>query len=100
MEVRGRLAFCEYMRRVRNAFPDFNNKIEQLVAEGDRVVARLQYTGTHRGEIFGVRPSGKAISYAGAAFSELPGTVSRRDGSSEISSASLSSSQRKHCHES
>lgn len=68
MEARGRMAFCEYMRRVRNAFPDFHNKIEQLVAEGDQVVARLQYTGTHRGEIFGVRPSGKSSSYAGTAF--------------------------------
>lgn len=73
VEVRGRLVFCEYMRRVRNAFPDFHNNFEQLVAEGDRVVARLQYTGTHRGEIFGVRPSGKSISYAGAAFFRIAG---------------------------
>ena len=73
VDVRGRSAFCDYMRRVRNAFPDFHNKIEQLVAEGDRVAARLQYTGTHRGEIFGVRPSGKSIRYAGAAFFRIVG---------------------------
>lgn len=73
VEVRGRLAFCEYMRRVRNAFPDFHNKIEQLVSEGDRVAARLHYTGTHRGEIFGVQPSGVSISYAGAAFFRFAG---------------------------
>jgi len=72
-EVRGRSAFCEYMRRVQNAFPDFHNKIEKLVSEGDQVVARLQYTGTHRGEMFGVRPSGKSISYAGAAFFRIAG---------------------------
>lgn len=72
-EARGRTAFCEYMRRVRNAFPDFHNKIEQLVAEGDRVAARLQYTGTHRGEIFRVQPSGVSISYAGAAFFRIAG---------------------------
>ena len=42
VEVRGRSAFCDSMRRVRTVFPDFHNKIEQLVAEGDRVVARLQ----------------------------------------------------------
>jgi steroid delta-isomerase-like uncharacterized protein len=75
VEMRGRAAFREYMRRVQNAFPDFHNKIEQLVAEGDQVVARLKYTGTHRGEIFGVRPSGKSISYAGAAFFRI--TASR-----------------------
>ena len=67
------MAFCEYMSRVRSAFPDFHNKIEQLVAEGDRVAARLQYTGTHRGEIFGVQPSGVSISYAGAAFFRIAG---------------------------
>jgi steroid delta-isomerase-like uncharacterized protein len=67
-EMCGRAAFCDYMLRVQTAFPDFNNKIEQLVAEGDQVVARLQYTGTHQGEIFSIPPSGKLISYAGAAF--------------------------------
>jgi steroid delta-isomerase-like uncharacterized protein len=73
VEMRGRAAFCQYMRRVQNAFPDFHNKIEQLVAEGDQVVARLKYTGTHRGEIFGMRPSGKSISYASAAFFRIAG---------------------------
>jgi predicted ester cyclase len=62
------------MRQVRNAFPDFHNKIEQLVAEGHQVIARLQYTDTHRGEIFGVRPSGKSISYAGVAFFRIAGS--------------------------
>ena len=39
-----------------------------MTAEDDRVVARVFYRGTHRGEIFGVAPTGKAIRYAGAAF--------------------------------
>lgn len=68
VEMRGRAAFCDYMERVRNAFPDFFNKIEDIVTEGDRVVVRLSYTGTHRGEIFGVGPTGRSIRYAGAAF--------------------------------
>jgi steroid delta-isomerase-like uncharacterized protein len=67
-EMRGRVAFCGYMRRVQGALPDFHNQIEEMVAEGNRVVARLTYTATHRGEIFGVAPTGKRISYAGAAF--------------------------------
>ena len=56
------------MRKVQSAFPDFHNAIVQLTAEDDRVVARTMYRGTHRGEIFGVAPTGKEISYAGAAF--------------------------------
>ncbi len=51
-----------------SAFPDFCNEIEEIVAERNRAVARLTYTGTHRGEIFGVAPTRKKVSYAGAAF--------------------------------
>ena len=96
MEVRGRLAFCECMRRVRNAFPDFNNKIEQLVAEGDRVVARLQYTGTHEERYSACGLQANRSAMQALRFSALPGSTSRRDGSSEISSAALSSSVRTH----
>jgi len=67
-ETKGRAQFCDYMRQVQRAFPDFHNTIEEIVAEDDRVVARLAYRGTHRGEIFGLAPTGKAIAYAGAAF--------------------------------
>jgi steroid delta-isomerase-like uncharacterized protein len=67
-ETKGREAFCEYMRQVLGAFPDFHNTIEEIVSENDGVVARLTYRGTHRGEILGVAPTGKTIEYAGAAF--------------------------------
>lgn len=68
VSVRGRAGFKEYVRTVRRAFPDFHNRIEELIAEGDRVVARLTYTGTHRGELFGIGPSGRRVSYAGVAL--------------------------------
>jgi steroid delta-isomerase-like uncharacterized protein len=67
-ETRGREAFCGYMRKVRSAFPDFHNAVEEMIAEEDRVVARALYSGTHRGELFGVAPTGEKIAYAGAAF--------------------------------
>jgi steroid delta-isomerase-like uncharacterized protein len=67
-ETRGRERFSDYMRQVQRAFPDFHNTVEQIVAEDERAVARLAYRGTHRGEIFGVAPTGKRIEYAGAAF--------------------------------
>ncbi len=66
--VRGREGFQQYMRTVRAAFPDFQNHIQELVAEGDKVVARLAYRGTHRGELFGIRATGKQVSYAGVAI--------------------------------
>ena len=67
-ELRGRDAFRAYMRNVQAAFPDFHNSIVQIAAEDDRVVARTFYRGTHRGEIFGLAPTGIEIAYAGAAF--------------------------------
>ncbi len=66
--VRGRDGFLAYAGRVRAAFPDFRNAIEELVIDGNCVAARLRYTGTHQGEIFGARPTGERITYVGVAF--------------------------------
>ena len=65
--VQGRAGFKDYMCTVRGAFPDFHNHIEELVAEDDKVVARLTYTGTHHGVLFGIGPTGKRVTYAGVA---------------------------------
>jgi steroid delta-isomerase-like uncharacterized protein len=73
VKVEGRESFKEYMRTVRRAFPDFHNRIEELIAEGDRVVARLTYTGTHQGELFGVGATGRRVSYAGVAIFRIAG---------------------------
>lgn len=66
--MNGRDAFCGYMRKVRLAFPDFHNTIEQLIADSDTLAARLTYSGTHRGEIFGVAATGKRVTYVGVAI--------------------------------
>jgi len=46
-------------------FPDFQTTIEELVAEGDRVVARWSWRATHQGELLGVPASGKQVSISG-----------------------------------
>jgi steroid delta-isomerase-like uncharacterized protein len=66
--VFGRNGFQQYMSAVRTAFPDFHNTIEELIAEGETVVARLSYRGTHEGELLGVAPTGHAITYTGIAI--------------------------------
>ena len=71
--VRGIEGFHGYMSTVRSAFPDFHNRVEDLVAEGDKVVARLTYTGTHQGEIFGLAPTGRSIIYPGIAVFRVSG---------------------------
>ena len=57
-----------YMQFVREAFPDFHNEIELLLEEDSRVFAKLRYTGTHQGALFGIEPTGRRITYAGAAL--------------------------------
>ena len=39
--------------------------IDDLIAEGDKVVARTTMRGTHLGSFFGVPPSGKTVEMTG-----------------------------------
>jgi len=66
--VNGIEEFRQYVNRIRAAFPDFHNEIEEMVAEGEKVAARLTYTGTHRGELFGIAGRGARICYRGLAI--------------------------------
>jgi steroid delta-isomerase-like uncharacterized protein len=47
------------------AFPDARIAVEDLIAEGDKVVSRLTIRGTHRGEYMGIPPTGKQASLTG-----------------------------------
>jgi steroid delta-isomerase-like uncharacterized protein len=46
-----------------SAFPDLRIQIEDLIAEGDKVVARVTARGTHQGEFMGIAPTGKPVSF-------------------------------------
>jgi steroid delta-isomerase-like uncharacterized protein len=46
----------------RSAFPDFKATIEDIIAEGDKVVIRMTWSGTQKGEFMGIPASGKRIS--------------------------------------
>jgi hypothetical protein len=43
--------------------PDLHVAVEDLIAEGDKVVSRNTVTGTHRGEYRGLPPTGKSVTY-------------------------------------
>jgi predicted ester cyclase len=53
------------------AFPDTTHAIEDLIAEGDRVVARITARGTHSGELFGHPPTGRVVTLTGIAIYRL-----------------------------
>jgi len=42
--------------------------LEELINEGEKVVARLTYSGTHRGELFGFSGTGTKVTYQGIAI--------------------------------
>jgi steroid delta-isomerase-like uncharacterized protein len=48
-------------------FPDGIEQIRDIVAEGNRVMARWNLVGTHRGTFFGVPPTGKTVEMIGFA---------------------------------
>jgi steroid delta-isomerase-like uncharacterized protein len=60
----GRDGFKQWMAEARRAFPDIRGTVEDVIAEGDRVAARMTWHGTHRGEFVGVEPTGKPVSFS------------------------------------
>lgn len=58
-------------RILQSAFPDASHVIEDMVAEGDKVVARISARGTHQGDLFGVTATGKEVSMTGIAIYRL-----------------------------
>ena len=46
-------------------FPDIQAKIEDLIAEGDRVVARVEFTATQAGSFHGFPPAYRRVSFSG-----------------------------------
>jgi steroid delta-isomerase-like uncharacterized protein len=53
--------FKETFSEAREAFPDLHVTVEDLVAEGDRVAARVTMRGTHQGVFQGLAPTGKRV---------------------------------------
>jgi steroid delta-isomerase-like uncharacterized protein len=49
----------QWVAAVRDAFPDQHSTIEDLVAEGDRVVCRYSFRGTHQRDFRGIPVMGK-----------------------------------------
>jgi predicted ester cyclase len=46
----------------RTAFPDGRTIVEDMIAEGDRVVTRKTFRGTHQGPFMGIPPTGKQVA--------------------------------------
>jgi steroid delta-isomerase-like uncharacterized protein len=54
-----------------SAFPDLHHDILDLVTEGDKVAVRYNIIGTHKGELQGIPPTGKEVSFSAMDFITL-----------------------------
>ena len=65
-EVRGIEEAKQFADMFKSAFPDMQATVEDVVAEGDKVVTRVTLRGTHQGEVeeFGP-PTGKQVEIEG-----------------------------------
>ena len=72
-EVRGLEEFKDLVRMYRSAIPDLQAPIEDLIAEGDRVVSRWRTRGTHQGELMGNAPTGNQASVTGIIIDRISG---------------------------
>ncbi len=65
VDATGHDGFVAYAETIRGAFPDFENRVEDMIGEGNRVAACLTYSGTHEGSVMGIEATGRRIQYAG-----------------------------------
>jgi steroid delta-isomerase-like uncharacterized protein len=63
VEATGMQGLKEVWAMLLRAFPDLRLTVEDLIAEGDKVVGRTTVTGTHRGEYMGLPATGKTVTY-------------------------------------
>jgi steroid delta-isomerase-like uncharacterized protein len=71
LELRGPEGFKQLIHTYRGAFPDMRLTIDDLISEDDKVVVRWTARGTHRGELTGIAPTGKAVTISGIIVSRL-----------------------------
>jgi steroid delta-isomerase-like uncharacterized protein len=52
----------QFFRMLIAAFPDFRMDVEDVITSGDKAVARVRVTGTHKGEFLGIPATGKSVA--------------------------------------
>ena len=74
-DKRGHKGFAEYVDMVHQALGNYKCTIEYLVEEGDRVFAKMSFTGIHRDEFMGYLPSHKRVTWNGCALFTFEGDL-------------------------
>ena len=69
----GREGFKQGVRTGRTAFPDLTLTVDDMIAEGDKVVTRWTGSGTHSAEFMGVPATGKKVTFSGIVIDRISG---------------------------
>ncbi len=72
-DIAGPAGLKQLLGLYRDAFPDFHVVIEDQIDGGDKVVTRFKVTGTHRGELLGIAPTGRQVTVTGIMISRFDG---------------------------
>ena len=70
-QAQGREGLKEVIRQMRSAFPDINWTVDEMLAEGDKVLTRFTWSGTHEGAFLGVPATGRRITVKGMVIDRL-----------------------------
>lgn len=66
--------YKQFVTISRSALPDFHTTVEDIIAEGDKVVQRFTARDTHKGEFMGIPPTGKQVTMTGIAIDRIAGS--------------------------
>ena len=61
------------MIRIRSAFPDSTWTVEEQIAEGDKVLTRFVWSGTHEGDFLGIPATHRPITVCGMVIDRFAG---------------------------
>jgi steroid delta-isomerase-like uncharacterized protein len=70
-QVQGREGLKAVIHALRSAFPDMHWVVNEMVAEGQKVVTRFVWTGTHRGVFLGIPATGRSVAVKGVVIDLL-----------------------------
>jgi steroid delta-isomerase-like uncharacterized protein len=70
-QEQGREGLKAILRVLWSAFPDMYLNVHEMVAEGEKVVTRFVWTGTHRGPFLGITTTARSVAVKGVVIDRL-----------------------------
>jgi predicted ester cyclase len=72
-DIRNLKDYKQFVSENYSTFPDVHSTVDDMVAEGDKVVVRFTFTGTHKGEWRGIPPTNRRVTGWGISIDRIAG---------------------------